>query len=75
MVSIADLVARTAVVCWVLCIFFRLLAAQLAPAPAPARARTCTARRPASPAALEWRKVRRLPFGRLVAIRLQVILA
>ena len=69
MVSISELVAGAAVVCWALCIFIRGLAAQLA----PARARPA-ARRPVPPAALEWRKVRKLG-GRLVAIRLQVILA
>lgn len=69
MVSIAELLAGAVVACWALCIFLRGLATELA----PARARP-TARRPAPPAALEWRKVRRLG-SRVLAIRLQVILA
>ena len=62
------ILAQLIVLLWALSIFIRSLAAQLA----PARARPA-ARRPAAPAALEWRKVRKLG-GRLVAIRLQVIL-
>ena len=63
------LFCAAAALCWALCIFLRGLAAELA----PARARSA-ARRPAAPAALEWRKVRKLG-GRVLAIRLQVILA
>lgn len=63
------LLCAAAALCWALCIFLRGLAAELA----PARARSA-ARRPAPPAALEWRKVRKLG-GRLVAVRVQVILA
>ena len=63
------ILAQLIVLLWALSIFIRSQAAQLA----PARARPA-ARRPAPPAALEWRKVRRLG-GRLVAVRVQVILA
>ena len=63
------LFCAAAALCWALCIFIRGQVADLAPARAlPA------ARRPAPPAALEWRKVRKLG-GRVLAIRLQVILA
>lgn len=63
------ILAQLVVLLWALSIFIRGLAAQLA----PARARPA-ARRLAAPAALEWRKVRRLG-SRVLAIRLQVILA
>lgn len=58
-----------AALCWAFCIFIRGQVAEMA----PARARPA-ARRPAPPAALEWRKVRRLG-RRVVAVRLQVLIA
>ena len=66
MVSISELLASVAVMLWALCIFLRVLEVPRAQrASAPARRR---------PAGYEWRKVRKLG-GRLVVIRLQVILA
>lgn len=65
------LVSGALVACWALCIFLRCLPAELGlkegtqPAPSQAQRR--------QPAGLEWRKVRKLG-GRIVAVRLQVIL-
>ena len=65
------LVSAALVACWALCIFLRCLVAGQSlgggytrPAPSPAP----------KPRGLEWRKVRRLG-GRVLAVRLQVILA
>lgn len=66
--AVIKLVSAALVACWALCIFLRCLLGELGlgegtqPAPSPA------------PKGLEYRRVRR--FGRrLVAVRLQVILA
>ena len=62
------ILAHLIVLLWALCILIRSLVDQLGMrmrASAPARRRR--------PAGLEWRKIGRLPAGRIVALRVQVI--
>lgn len=66
--SISELLAGLVVILWVICIFLRGL---IVDTPQAQRA-SAPARRP--PAGYEWRKAARLG-RRLVAVRLQVILA
>lgn len=67
------LVSAALVTCWALCIFLRCLLGEMGlgegtqRAPSPARRR--------QPAGLEWRKIGRLPAGRIVAVQVRVILA
>lgn len=67
------LVSAGAVLCWVLCIFLNSLAAGQAPGGRDTRASPPRSQAP-QPRGLEWRKVRRMG-GRVVAVRLQVLVA
>ena len=66
------LVSAALVACWALCIFLRCLPAELGLREGTQPARLTSS--PAKPAGLEWRKIGRLPAGRIVALRVQVIL-
>ena len=65
------LVSAALVVCWALCIFLNSFPAEQA-----SKGRNTRPAPPApKPRGLEWRKIGRLPAGRIVALRVQVILA
>ncbi len=66
------LLAVLVALCWALCIFLRCLPAELGLKEGTQRAGLASS--PAKPAGAEWRKIARLPAGRIVALRVQVIL-